>query len=445
MFATKKTNNSQNTINMKKTLFTIIGTFMAFGLGYAQALDGIIAQPTHVIGRRMNASGEVIKTLSSDFTYDENGRPHTFEFPSYELHTTYIFNGEFFREESTWHDHGHPIIQERLVYTYENDKIKTIGHYWDYENPNELWVYTYGDDGRLARKDYKELEYDSDFYRHYLYEYENGGKTKIQNYWTSWPSQGMRLRQTIVYDYDDEYRLHTKLVEAYDADGELTSSTLDTYTYTANGKQDTQITQVLTEGDWVNSHIMRYVYNENEQVTEQQDGSWSSSTNDWNINRRVVFELSEDGTTYTVSFYKKSGDEWVWDMFNNQTILFGDALKNQERTLRFYEDEIGNGHGMINQFEMTFIYTEEPIYMGANENGQTKCCVYPNPGKENITIEAPTEDAVIRFYNQQGQLILARPFDFSTQINTGNWPSGLYFWEIWHEYNRASSGKWVKE
>ena len=432
---------------MKKSLLTLILCTVVMGIGYAQFTDGIIAQPTHVVGMRINASGEVTATLESNFTYYENGKPRTFAIPDYALSTTYKYEGDYFIRESSSHDAGHPQLHEDLMYTYEGDKVKTIEHCWShgYDYP-DYWEYTYGEDGRLARKDYMNgIPGLDEFYEHYLYEYEDGGKTKIQNYWTSWPTEGMRLRQTTIYQYDDEYLLLTKHTENYNANGELTNSTLDTYSYTASGKQETQITQTLTEDEWVNTSIMRYVYDDNEQVVEQQNGSWSTENGEWNINRRVVFELSDDGTTYTVSFYKKNGEDWVWDVFNNQTIFFGSALANQQRTMRFYQKEEYNGLGNINQFEITLFYTEEPIYWDLDDSSLDKCNVYPNPGRDILRVVAPTEDAVIRLYNLQGQRVMARPFDFSTEINAEALPSGMYLWEIWHNSQKEACGKWVKE
>lgn len=437
--------NPKKQNNMKKSILTLISVFIALSAGHAQSLEGIIAQPTHIIGKRINTSGEVTMTLEADFNYYEDGKPHTFSIPDYFLSTTYKFEDDYFCRESTSHDAGHPLLDEYIIYTYEDGKIKTIKHSWSHDYAvSEFWLYSYGDDGRLDRKDYKD-DMEEDFHRHFLYEYENDGKTKIQNYWTSWANEGMRLRQTIVYQYDDTYHLNTRLIENYSLEGELTGSTLDTYTYTVGGKQETQITQTLTDGEWANTSIMRYVYDDNEQVVEQQDGSWSDEKGEWDINRRVVFEISEDGATYTVSFYKKSDDEWVWDVFNNQTIFFGSALANQQRTMRFYQNEVYNGMGKINQFEISLVYTEEPVYMGEDENNRTECCVYPNPGIGNLKVEAPLEDAVIRFYNLQGQLMLARPFDFNTEISTEDWPSGMYLWEIWHDNQKQAWGKWIKK
>lgn len=432
---------------MKKVFLTLISTFMAICVGYTQNMDGLIAQPTHIIGKRINASGEVTKIVESDFTYYEDGKPHTFTIPDYELSTNYRFEEDYLSKEDTWHSAGHPILEEIIQYTYEDCKVKTSEHYWSQGyNYSEYWEYSYGEDGRLARKDYLHgVPGVTDFHQHYLYEYENDGKTKTENYWTSWVDEGWKLRKKTIFQYDEEFNVVTRHIENYSVDGELTSSTLDTYSYTASGKQETQITQTLTEDEWVNTSIMRYVYDDNEQVVEQQNGSWSTENGVWNINRRVVFELSEDGTTYTVSFYKKNGEDWVWDVFNNQTIFFGSALANQQRTMRFYQKEEYNGLGNINQFEIMLVYTDEPIYLDANENSQVSYNAYPNPGRDNLRVVAPTEDAVIRFYNLRGQLMLARPFDFSTEINAEGWPSGMYLWEIWHDSQKEAYGKWVKE
>ena len=430
---------------MKKAALTLTICLVAMASGYAQSMDGIIAQPTHVIGKRINASGEVTSTLEADFTYSEDGKPERFSIPSYSLSTRYDFEGDYFRREMTWHQTGHPMLTEELQYTYEDGKVKTIEHLWSNVHPNKLWLYTYGDDGRLARVDYKLPLYDEDFYVHFLYEYENEGKTKIQNYWTSYPSEGSILRQKNVYQYDDEYHLLTTVIENYNLEGELTSSTLDIHTYTPSGKLDTQITQTLTDGEWVNTSLLHYVYDDAERVVEQQNGIWSVENGDWNINHKVVFEMSEDGSVYIVSFYKKNGDEWVWDVFNNQTIFFGSALANQQRTMRFYQEEEHNGVGNINQFEISLIYTDEPIYLDVEEIGKTKCRVFPNPGRNNLMVEAPIEDAVIRIYNLQGQLMKAYPFDFKTTINTESWSTGMYLWEIWFNNHKQASGKWIKE
>ena len=430
---------------MKNIILSLIIGILMPSIAFAQTENGLLLQPTHIIGKRIDSVGQVTSVLESDFTYRDDGKPATFAIPEKALSTNYWYTGDFLREESTVHAYGHPMIGEGIEYTYENGKVKTVAHGATHGiMENKFWEYIYADDGRLIRKDVR-IDLQTDFFHHFYIEYENEDKTQIHDYWTNFPSQGWLHKQKNTYQYDDEFKLLTRLIEYYDVEGEVTSSTLDTYTYTPSGKLETQVTQNLTEGEWVNKSIMRYVYDDYDRVKEQQDGSWSASEDDWNINRRVEFEILDDGHRYIVSFYKKSGEEWVWDVFNEQTILFGSRLYNQQRTLRFYHYALGHGVSRINQFEMTMEYFGEPEYLGEAEEKTTQCNVYPNPGKDKLKVEMFAENAVVRFYDLQGRMIMARSFDFSTEIGTEAWPSGIYYWEIWNGNQKESSGKWVKE
>ena len=201
----------------------------------------------------------------------------------------------------------------------------------------------------------------------------------------------------------------------------------------------------LTGNEWVNSTIHKYIYDEEGVLTEQQDGAWSTTLNDWNITKKTVHEYSQKNMTYTVSFYKKSGDEWVWDIFTSQKIFFAPELKRQQDALVCFNYEDLFGSALINQFEFEVVYTKTPTYMSVEDNDAAECQVYPNPGNNEITIKAPVENAVIRFFDLQGRLLLAKPFDFSTTIGTDDWPKGIYLWEIWNGTQKEASGKWVKE
>lgn len=429
---------------MKKLILTLFSAFIALSMGYAQSIDGMTLQPTHVIGRRINASGEITKELSSDFSYLENGKLLHYEFPEYAINASYTYSGDFITEEQVFHQGGHPLFYETNLYTYENGQVKTVSHLMSQMGPSVFFVYNYYDDGRLARKDQKSDD-DDDYHMHWLYEYEDEGKTVIESYYTSWVSQGMLLRKKTTSQYDDNFILISAYTENYNESSELTSTTQTYYTYTSSGLLEKAITQTLTDDEWVNNSITQYAYDGADHIAEQLDGIWSAENNDWNFNRKITFETSENELTYTVSFYKKNGNDWVWDTFNNQTVLFGSNLKAQQRALSYMVYEEMNGHGNINQLVFTLEEMNEPIYLGADEHNYAKCCVYPNPGTGSLKVEAPVENAVIHFYNLQGQQVLARPFDFSTEINAEALPSGMYLWEIWHNSQEQASGKWVKE
>lgn len=426
---------------MKRIILTLVTAVLLYGGIYAQT--NYVAQPTHIIGKRINASGTVTTQLESDFSYSSDGMLYRFNFPSYVLYTNYSFSNGFLTNESTMHASGHPVYSENTIYTYEDGKLKTVSHLWGQMNANEYWQYDYYEDGRLKQKDYRE-EYE-DFRQHYLYEYENEGKTRIEEYWTNWENQGSLLRKKTTNQYDDNYRIHTVLTENYSVEGALTSSTITTYSYTQSGKEESRLTQTLTDGEWVNTSIQYYFYDDSDRVIEQQNGSWHQENGDWNITNKVIFDLSNDGRTYTVSFYKKDGDNWVWDVFGNRTIFFESYMKIQQKALRYYTYEDMNGSGKINQFEITMEQTKEPTYAEIEKHAQHKIQVYPNPGTECVTVKVPAENAVVRFYDLQGHLLLVKPFDFQTDINTESWVPGIYLWEVWDGSQKEASGKWIKK
>lgn len=204
-----------------------------------------------------------------------------------------------------------------------------------------------------------------------------------------------------------------------------------------------EVSQTLVDCEWVNTSVKRYVYDDQDRVVEQQDGAWSDG--EWNITRKVEYGFSDDGSVLTVSFRKKSGEEWVWDVFNNQTIFFESKFKEQQRALGYFVYEDMNGSASINQFEFNMVNTVSPVYLAAKETGKPNCSIYPNPGKETATVTAPVENSVVRFYDLQGRLLLAKPFDFSTTVNTDDWAPGIYLWEIWNGTQKEATGKWVKE
>ncbi len=432
---------------MKKSLLTLILCTVALGVGYAQFTDGTVLQPTSVTAKRFDSSGQLIKELNSTFSYSEDGKLVEYDLPDHVLHSTYSYNGDLLMLEHTEHRGGHPQYGEDFEYTYENLKVKTKAHLWGQMNAPEHWIYTYDNEGRLERIDYCE-SYVEEYHMHYLYEYEDEGLTVIENYWTSWASQGMRLRKRTVSHYDEAFYLLNKVTENYNEEGELTQTTLTTYSYTPSGDEESEITQTLFEDVWINTKIIKIVYDENDRVIEWQVGVWSEEAGDWELTNKAVYELDEEELAYTVSFYKKNGDDWGWDdyyLFIAQPVFFEPYLKEPEHALRFYgyDDLYDSEH--IGQFVFTLSEMNEPTYVNTEEKQELACGVYPNPGSGNVKIESTSENAVVRFYDLQGRLVTARLFSFGTTIDTESWPFGIYLWEIWQDNQKAASGKWVKE
>jgi hypothetical protein len=59
------------------------------------------------------------------------------------------------------------------------------------------------------------------------------------------------------------------------------------------------------------------------------------------------------------------------------------------------------------------------------ENKKSRAKIYPNPGRENLWVEGSGE---IKIINAQGQVIIEMNNSDNLQnINTSNWPQGLYY------------------
>ena len=428
---------------MKRSLLLSALCIIAISMSYAQSSKEVISQPTYVVARRIDANGTITKEFVSDFLYADNGKLLRYEFPEYALIGNFYYSFDFLMQESVFHQGGHPFY-ETTNFSYENGQIRTIEHLMSQMGTSQYWLYSYYGDGRLARKDQKE-EGDDDFHKHWLYDYADEGRTVIESYWTSWVPQGMLLKKKTTSQYNDEYVLQSSLAESYNEAGELTSTRITMYTYTLNGMVEKETTQILTDGEWMNTSIVEYDYDIYNRIAERIEGTWNAELGEWVDTKKITFDFSEDGRLYTVSFFKKVDEEWQWDVFNNQTVLFGSELESQQRMIGYMAYESFHGQGNVNQFEFTLEEMNKPIYMDVEESQPLSFDVYPIPGRDKLNVVASIENSVIRVYDLQGKLIMVRPFDFATEINTESLPSGIYLWEIWHNTQKQASGKWVKE
>ena len=431
---------------MKKINVLLLLTILSTTWLEAQEPNGNIAQPKNVIGRKLNGTGEVTREYVASFDYISDGKLNSFLFPDWGVSSAYFYEDDFLTTIRTHHDGAWPNYSDVLRYTYEKGRVVSEAHEWDAMNSNEYITYTYYEDGRLARKDYASYHPDA-FWGFSLYEYENEGKTRIESY-SSQTFQGsslvMQLEYRITNRYDNNYNLISSQKDNYNT-GEITNSARTLYAYTPDGKIETEISQTFVEKNWINNTIRRYLYENEDHVIEQQDGNWSSELNDWEVSKKIIHEYSQENMTYTVSFYKKNGTDWVRDIFNGQKLFFLPELKLQQAAMNFFAYEDLLGSTQVNQFEFEMIYTKTPTYHLVEKTNQILFSVYPNPGKDVITISAPIENTVIRFYDLQGRLQFARPFDFNTTISIGDWAQGIYLWEIWNGTQREACGKWVKE
>ena len=320
-------------------------------------INDSIGYPDHVIGRKYNAANQVTAEYDSDFSYDENGILKRFYFPNpTNSLNSYINFFEFPSKPSnirmyysTVYDDD--VTTETLNYTYEADhQIKHCDHYrgnnW-YDEINNHYDYYYNSH-RLFLKDFSFTE---DGVTHISsrnkYSYENGNRIRIDSAY----SGTTRLSSVTTNHYNERQQLLSSQTDNFDNNGTITSRSLKTYTYTNRNKTDSIITQTFSEGNWINSGITHYVYDDKYRVIEYQTGSWSAESSEWNITKKVLYDFNDETQIVTISFRKKNNDEWVWDVFSGQSLFNDSQLNEWQRQLK---SSYTSYH--VNQFEISMHY-----------------------------------------------------------------------------------------
>ena len=321
----------------------------------------------------------------------------------------------------------------------------TLDHEWSMGG-NSRYVYTfeYDERGRRVRKNMIDGH---DVWEYWLYDYEDDGRTRTETHYAYWSlSLPPFLRDVTVTTYDEEYRTVGELVTKYNDEGEAVKRQRISYAYHPGGGLEMKTTETLTDDGWANSGFTRLQYDEQSRLAEWTSGTWSEDRGGWESDRKAVYEYDDAEMKEVVTFYKKQGDEWVYDEFDMHPLFTDPFQKLQQSSLRFFDFDASDfGYGHINQFEISYCYTEPPVYLTEPEHKEAEGKVYPNPGAESIRVACGVENAVIRFYDLQGRLVLARPFDFNTTVNTEGWTPGLYLWEIWDKTQKTACGKWIKK
>lgn len=319
------------------------------------------AFPNHVVGRKINASGQVTNEFPSDFIYDENGVLAQFLFPG-QVYSQYGFAHFPSRPSSILSEYaGHPLITERYTFAYNNfDKIEhTKFSYWGVgEEYATDYYYYYNDEMRLIKKEFFTQEFPDEafcFQRTFL-SYADGNRTRIDSV-VNYQYEQVYNSVTTTTHYDQRMLPLTVQKENYNGSGMLQSCTLQTYSYTSHHKTDSVITQTLSNGEWVNSGVANYVYDDLDRVVEYQTGSWVADNNEWNITKKILYDFNDDEHLLTVSFRKKNDGEWVWDVFSGQTIFYESDLYEWQRAFSQYKSY----YYSINQFTISLHYETTEI------------------------------------------------------------------------------------
>jgi hypothetical protein len=427
---------------MKKLTLTLTVLAVAAMAAFGQPMVDTIAQPSTIIGCKIDDSGMVTDQLLSEFSYLDNGKVNKFLFPDVGIIIQYSYTDEdYMLSEFTTHSGGHPYYHESYNYTYENGLIKTKNHlYYGMMDEDIAWAYTYDNYGRLIQLDQTDggLEY---FPYHWSYDYQNAGKTKIETFFTDYASEGVVVYKQTTYSYDENYILLSSHLTTYNSSGTCTGNTLSSYYYDDNGNTDHIVTQVLSDdGAWTNSEIKNYIRNELGRVVECQTGFWSAENDDWDITYKTIFDYNDDEMTLTVSLRKKVDGEWGWDIFRGQTLFFDSHLSWQQKALAHYYNQ------QINQLLISFQYTERPSYLSTNENTQAQYKIYPNPLGEvlNIRYSPDVNPTRVELYDVQGRLVLSQESNLES-VSTANLPAGVYSVKVTLSNGKSYSDTVIKK
>ena len=311
-----------------------------------------IGYPDHVIARKYNTANQVTNEYESNFIYDENGvlkrfyfqnPDHSlssnytfFEFPSKPSHITMLYGG----------------TSETLHFTYEDDhQIKHYDHYkgndW-FDEINMHYDYYYNNHRPFLIEasgfDFGDIEIPGRI----KYSYENGNRIRIDSTY----SDNLILSSVTTHHFDERHQELISYTDNYDNTGAITSRSLKTYTYTDNNKTDSVITQVLNEGEWINSSIAHYIYDFKNRVVEYQTGSWSAENSVWDITKKVLYDFNDETQIVTISLRKKNNDDWTWDVFSGQSLFNNPQLYEWQRQL----SSAFSSYCPVNQFEISMHY-----------------------------------------------------------------------------------------
>ncbi len=313
-----------------------------------------IGYPDHVIGRKYNAANQVTNEYVSDFTYDQNGIMYRYYFPDHR--NCYINFYEYPSKPwsiSVYFIGSHPETTATLNFTYENDhQIKHYDHYQGnsyYDDINNHYDYYYTNH-KLFRKDSSCTEDGETWiWQRNNYAYENGNRIRIDSTYTGTTS----LSSVTTNHYNERQQILTSQTDTYDNAGAITSRSLKNYTYTDCNKTDSIITLVFDDGDWLNSEFEHYIYDFKNRVVEYQTGSWSAEASEWDINKKTLYDFNDEAQKVTISFRKKNGDEWTWDVFSGQSLFNDPQLYEWQRQLRA---SFPSYNLPVNQFEISMHY-----------------------------------------------------------------------------------------
>ena len=338
------------------------------------------------------------------FEYDENGRVSSFreEEKSY-YDSTFIYQWQY---NYTYDENDH------LVYTFWDAFVYGQEDHTQYE-----FKYAYNDEGQLIDKTIRLINLNHNF-RRWLYTYENGLlSTECMQYGNEWYNWSLETY------YYEEGKLASSLYQLYDYNS---SSWYDhgrtVYEYDATGTVTT-ITQQLFGTDWTD--YSRETQTRLTDGTMVQDSFEIVQNGEWIPEKTCDYTIDNNGNCIDAHWHEYV---WVHPPENYQTHVF-----------------FNHGQSYLSS-ELIDISVSYKSHISTDEIADVPLVtLYPNPGKNTLSIQADGSVSNVVFFDQLGRRVFEQKTPLNTRIDTSNWHAGIYTWKAYSKDNGIQCGKWVKE
>ena len=154
-----------------------------------------------------------------------------------------------------------------------------------------------------------------------------------------------------------------------------------------------------------------------------------------------------DTTTFTGigTIFKTTDAGQTW--FNINTPANNSTLQNTFLTsIHFVNSQIGYAQGGVGKVLKTTNAGGVTTGIAKGDEKAIETNIYPNPFSTQLTFQlAINNQTTISLYNFLGQQLLQQKFINSTIINTEQFPSGIYFYELRNSEAIIKTGKLVKQ
>lgn len=235
-----------------------------------------------------------------------------------------------------------------------------------------------------------------------------------------------------------EEEIHQKFVSAAN---ELVNAKKYTYTYDSQSRLQTknQLEWIDSLNEFRNKNQEKYSYDDLWRVHTHTDLTWEDSSSVWNPYRRKVDYYASDLSLDSVYYYflNSNGEELRRIdrvQFNaDSTILSATQMSWDTLTNSW---QLGDFQRWYYEGYDTLV-PEDPFFLS----------IFPNPTTESIFIGkgAVPEGLEVFIYSEDGKLMVAKELKQSNKIYMEDWAAAVYFYVLYQDGRRISSGSILKQ